>query len=65
MQMISLSVFYLHSNKLGLLKALGRIKVEVCFECTQREGGGDRSVKREKMGTPHSVPVHITVHYFI
>ncbi len=27
---------YLHSNKLGLLNALGRIKVEVCFECIQR-----------------------------
>lgn len=33
---LSLSVFYLHSNKLGLLNALGRIKVEVCFECIQR-----------------------------
>lgn len=30
-----------------------------------KRGGGDWSVKREKMGTPLSVPVHITVHYFI
>lgn len=36
MQMFSLSVLYLHSDKLGLLNALGRIKVEVCFERIQR-----------------------------
>lgn len=32
----SLCVFYLHSSKPALLNALGRIKVEVCFEGIQR-----------------------------
>lgn len=32
----SVSLAHLHFNKLALLNALGRIKVEVCFECIQR-----------------------------
>lgn len=36
---ISLSLPHLHFNKLALLNALGRIKVEVRFECIQRRGG--------------------------
>lgn len=35
---ISLSPPHLHFNKLALLNALGRIKVEVRFECIQRWG---------------------------
>lgn len=37
---ISPSLPHLHFNKLALLNALGRIKVEVRFECIQRRGSG-------------------------
>lgn len=58
---ISLSPPHLHFNKLALLNALGRIKVEVRFECIQRwgwEGVGvgagvaDWRLGRERMGSP-------------
>lgn len=54
MQMFSLSVFYLHSNKPGLLNALGRIKVEVCFECIQR--GWWLELGKGKDGNPSPCP---------
>lgn len=60
---LSLSAFYLHSNKLVLLNALGRITAEVSFELIQRRCCLELEGKRSE--PLFSILAHITVHYFI